>query len=238
MTMRLDKFLVATGQATRSQARALVKAKRLSVNGQIAKKVDLKLDEHQDIVTLDGKTVIYREFDYIMLNKPAGVISATEDRYTKTVLNLLPPCYQRVAPVGRLDKDTVGLLLLTNDGQLNHQLLSPKKHVDKTYLAILEKSGRKEDITTVKAGLVLDDGYQCLPAHLRYDHTNPHKAYLTIQEGKFHQVKRMFQALDNRVLQLKRLSMGCLKLDENLAEGEWRLLTDEEVTQLKVYQSS
>lgn len=231
--MRLDKFLVAVGAASRSQAKLLVKAKRLTVNGQIAKKSDMKVDENSDQIHLDGECLSYREFDYIMLNKPAGVISATEDKKDKTVLDLLPAQYQRVAPVGRLDKDTVGLLLLTNDGQLNHNLLSPKKHVDKLYEAKLAKPCQISDKEKVASGLVLEDGYTCLPAQLEWEEGQENRAYITIQEGKFHQVKRMFAALDNQVLQLKRLRMGTLVLDPELAEGDYRLLTDEEIESLK-----
>ncbi len=212
--MRLDKFIVAVGAGSRSQAKAMVKAKRLTVNGQVAKKSDMKVDTENDIVYLDGQELVYTEFDYIMLNKPAGVISATEDARERTVLDLLPNRYQRVAPVGRLDKDTVGLLLLTNDGQLNHNLLSPKKHVDKCYEVTLEKPCPPEAIDQMKAGVILDDDYQCLPAELTI--LSDYLVYLTIHEGKFHQVKRMFAAIGNKVVHLKRLSMGSLTLDTAL----------------------
>lgn len=231
--MRLDKFIVAVGAGSRSQAKAMVKAKRLTVNGQVAKKSDLAINEHKDQICLDGEVLVYSEFDYLMLNKPAGVISATEDPRERTVLDLLPARYHRVAPVGRLDKDTVGLLLLTNDGQLNHNLLSPKKHVDKCYEATLAGPCQPDDKEKMQAGLVLDDGYVCLPAQLDWHDDTPHVAYITIQEGKFHQVKRMFAALGNQVTHLKRLRMGSLVLDETLDPGEFRLLTEEEVRQLK-----
>lgn len=230
--MRLDKFIVAVGAGTRSQVKTMVKAKRLTVNGNLAKRADMKIDEGQDSICLDGQVLEYREFDYLMLNKPAGVISATEDRSQQTVLDLLPKIYHRVAPVGRLDKDTVGLLLLTNDGQLAHRLLSPKKHVDKTYLVTLASPCRVADVTAMAQGVRLDDGYVCLPARLELGET-PYQVRLTIQEGKYHQVKRMFQALGNKVTHLKRLSMGSLFLDEELAEGEFRVLTEEEVARLK-----
>ncbi|MGT2667484.1 pseudouridine synthase [Streptococcus rifensis] len=229
--MRLDKFIVAVGAGSRSQAKAMVKAKRLTVNGQVAKKSDMKIDPEKDSVCLDGQELVYTAFDYIMLNKPAGVISATEDARERTVLDLLPDRYQRVTPVGRLDKDTVGLLLLTNDGQLNHNLLSPKKHVDKCYEVTLEKTCLPEAIAAMKTGVTLDDDYQCLPAELTI--LSDHLVHLTIQEGKFHQVKRMFLALGNKVTHLKRLRMGSLTLDPSLEEGDFRLLTEEEVTRLQ-----
>ncbi|WP_303975508.1 pseudouridine synthase [Streptococcus merionis] len=231
--MRLDKFVVAVGAGSRSQAKAMVKAKRLTVNGQIAKKADMKIDEETAVICLDGQVLDYSEFDYIILNKPAGVISATEDAKDRTVLDLLPKRYHRVAPVGRLDKDTVGLLLLTNDGQLNHNLLSPKKHVDKCYQVTLEKNCSTEAVAQMAVGIELDDGYVCLPARLEIAEENAHLVYLTIQEGKFHQVKRMFAALGNRVTHLKRLRMGSLILDEDLSEGDFRLLTAAEVAVLK-----
>ncbi|MDQ0221804.1 pseudouridine synthase [Streptococcus moroccensis] len=229
--MRLDKFIVAVGAGSRSQAKSMVKAKRLTVNGQVAKKSDMKIDPEKDSVCLDGQELVYTAFDYIMLNKPAGVISATEDARERTVLDLLPDRYQRVAPVGRLDKDTVGLLLLTNDGQLNHNLLSPKKHVDKCYEVTLEQPCPPEAIAAMKTGVTLDDGYQCLPAELTI--LSDYLVHLTIQEGKFHQVKRMFLALGNKVTHLKRLRMGSLTLDPSLEEGDFRLLTEEEVTRLQ-----
>ncbi|MGT2756870.1 pseudouridine synthase [Streptococcus ovuberis] len=231
--MRLDKFIVAVGAGSRSQAKTMVKAKRLTVNGQVAKKSDLAVNEQEDQICLDGEVLVYSEFDYLMLNKPAGVISATEDPQERTVLDLLPARYHRVAPVGRLDKDTVGLLLLTNDGHLNHNLLSPKKHVDKCYEVTLAAPCQPDYKEKMQAGVVLEDGYVCLPARIDWQDDIPHIAYLTIQEGKFHQVKRMFAALGNQVTHLKRIRMGSLVLDEHLAAGEFRQLTEEEVRQLK-----
>ncbi len=228
MPMRLDKFIVAVGAGSRSQAKTMVKSKRLTVNGQVVQKSSMKIDELVDQVHLDGQKLSYHQFDYIMLNKPSGFISATKDPYEKTVLDLLPNRYHRVWPVGRLDKDTVGLLLLTNDGQLSHQLLSPKKHVDKTYEVRLASPCQFEDISAMAEGIRLDDGYRCLPARLELLSEDGRTVTLTIQEGKFHQVKRMFLARGNQVTHLKRLSMGTIILDEKLKEGDYRLLTDEE----------
>lgn len=228
--MRLDKYLSHVGLGTRKTVKQLIKQKDVTVNGVVAKKGDMTIDEQNDTICYQGELLHYQQFYYVLLHKPAGVISATEDDKHKTVLDLLPPMYQHLFPVGRLDKDTEGLLLLTNDGQLAHQLLSPKKHVNKTYYVELQQPLKKEAEKLVNDGLVIDGGYQCLSATIeRITNTT---CYITIQEGKFHQVKRMFNALDNTVTYLKRVSMGPLTLPDDLKKGMYRLLNDDEMAKL------
>lgn len=226
--MRLDKFIVAVGAGSRKEAKLLVKQKRISVNGECVVKSDLVIDEEKDIVQLDGNILHYQACYYVMLNKPQGVISATEDKYERTVLDLLDKKYHKVFPVGRLDKDTTGLLLLTNDGQLAHQLLSPKKHVDKVYRVTLKEPIEASAVEQFHQGIVLKDGYRCLPANLVLNEQDLHTVQVTIHEGKFHQVKRMFEAIENKVTALKRERMGTLVLDNTLPLGAYRELTDEE----------
>ncbi|MCI3923825.1 rRNA pseudouridine synthase [Paenibacillus sp. TRM 82003] len=242
---RLDKMLGHLGYGSRSEIRKAVKDGAVTVNGERAKDSGLQVDPSKDIVAYEGKTVRYREFIYLMMNKPAGVVSATEDTRDKTVVDLLDAeaAAFHPFPVGRLDKDTEGLLVLTNDGQLAHQLLSPKKHVPKTYYAEVAGKVIPEDGEAFARGVALDDGYVTLPAKLviqRVDETTePVTSYieLTITEGKFHQVKRMFQAVGKRVVYLKRLSMGGLLLDPELPLGEVRELTEEEVSSLRMTNS-
>lgn len=229
--MRLDKFLVETQITTRSMAKDLVKKGLITVNGQIVKKSDVKIDENNDVVTYNDVPIRYQKHFYVMLNKPMNVVSATQDNLHKTVLDLLPTQYHKCFPVGRLDKDTVGLLLLTTDGELAHNLLSPKKHVDKVYEVHLKQAITSDDVEQLHQGVVLNDGYRCLPAV--FEPIDMHKGLMTIKEGKFHQVKRMFQAVGNTVVFLKRIKMGQLALDETLALGEFRELTAEEVEKLK-----
>lgn len=229
--MRLDKFLCEMNIGTRSQVKTYIKQGMVTVGGVPAKKAEEKIDENKDIVCFRGETLSFQEFQYFMLNKPAGVVSATQDNTAKTVMDLLPSNIKKdLFPVGRLDKDTEGLLLITNDGDLAHKLLSPKKHVDKTYLVGIEKSLSASDITSLEQGVDIGEDKLTLPAKVQV--MNDTQIYLTIHEGKFHQVKRMLQAVDNRVLTLKRVSFGPLELDTNLASGECRELTQEEVTLL------
>lgn len=235
--MRLDKFLVEMGVGSRSQIKEIAKKGRISVNGEVCKLSDYKIDEINDKVTVDGNEIGYTQIEYYMLNKPAGVISATEDKHTKTVLDLIDTKVRNdLFPVGRLDKDTEGLLLITNDGDLCHRLLSPKKHVDKVYYADIEGIVTGEHIKQFADGLTLTDGTKVFPAVLEIVETNTNdgtsKILLTIHEGKFHQVKRMFEAVGCTVTYLKRLSMGPLKLDENLPIGSYRKLTEEEIKEL------
>ncbi|MDX8047467.1 pseudouridine synthase [Gracilibacillus sp. S3-1-1] len=226
--MRLDKFLVNMGHGSRKEVKELIKKKRVTVNDQIAVKREMHIDPNVDQVKLDDTVISYQEFIYIMLHKPAGYLSATEDDKQKTVLDLIKQQDKVLEPfpVGRLDKDTEGLLLLTNDGQLAHELLSPKKHVDKRYLAEVEKHVSESDVERFKEGVTLDDGYVTKPAKLKI--IDDKIVEITITEGKFHQIKRMFEAVNNKVTYLKRLSMGTLLLDEQLKLGDYRELTEQE----------
>lgn len=225
---RLDKIISATGKKSRREVREMVRQGRVLVDGKPAPATDMKVDPQTAAIVLDGEPLNYEQFTYVMLHKPAGVLTATEDRRQETVLDLLPPELRRrgLSPVGRLDKDTEGLLLLTNDGQLAHRLLSPKSHVDKVYYARVDGVLEPGDITAFAAGMTLGDGLECLPAGLEI--LSPTEALVTLREGKFHQVKRMLAARGKPVLYLKRLSMGRLRLDPALAPGAWRMLTEEE----------
>lgn len=274
-SIRLDKMLGNLGYGTRSEIKQLVRLGKVTVNGSAVKDPGMKLDPHLDRVALDGEPVAYREEVYVMMHKPAGLVSATEDRRDRTVVDLLPDELGVLSPfpVGRLDKDTEGLLLLTNDGKLAHELLAPRRHVPKTYRALVEGEAGEEDAAAFRTGVALDDGYVTLPAHLRVLHVaKPGEApadremaeaiermratpalrrdeleraqrdrsplswiELTIHEGKYHQVKRMFAAVGKRVLYLRRVAMGPLELDPALGPGEWRELTEAEIEALRNY---
>ena len=232
--MRLDKFLVACAVGSRTEVKSFLKAGRVTVNGKKEKSAKLQINEDTDKIYFDGQKLDYEEFVYYMMNKPQGVISATEDPKHKTVLDLLDD-YARakeVFPVGRLDIDTHGLLLLTNDGKLAHALLSPKRHVDKTYLAQVKGIMTDEDIETFAQGIPLKD-FTCQPAKLELVSIDREKeeslVRVTIAEGKFHQVKRMVAYCGKEVVDLQRLTMGTLTLDEDLKRGEWRRLSKEEL---------
>ena len=235
--MRLDKYLVACAIGSRTEVKNFLKSGRVTVNGKKEKSAKLQIDEVIDEICFDGQKLDYEEFIYYMMNKPKGVISATEDPIHKTVLDLLDDYAhaKEVFPVGRLDIDTHGLLLLTNDGQLAHALLSPKRHVDKTYLAQVDGIMTDEDIETFAKGIPLKD-FICQPAILELVFIDREKnqslVRVTIAEGKFHQVKRMVAYCGKEVVDLKRLTMGTLTLDENLKRGEWRRLTTEELENL------
>lgn len=231
---RLDKIISATGKKSRREVREMVRQGRVLVDGKPAPAADMKVDPQTAVILLDGEPLGYEKFTYVMLHKPAGVLTATEDRRQETVLDLLPPELRRraLSPVGRLDKDTEGLLLLTNDGQLAHRLLSPKSHVDKVYYARVDGALEPGDIAAFAAGMTLGDGLECLPAGLEI--LSPTEALVTLREGKFHQVKRMLAARGKPVLYLKRLSMGRLRLDPALAPGAWRILTEEERSALNL----
>ena len=231
---RLDKIISATGKKSRREVREMVRQGRVLVDGKPAPAADMKVDPQTAVILLDGEPLGYEKFTYVMLHKPAGVLTATEDRRQETVLDLLPPELRRraLSPVGRLDKDTEGLLLLTNDGQLAHRLLSPKSHVDKVYYARVDGALEPGDIAAFAAGMTLWDGLECLPAGLEI--LSPTEALVTLREGKFHQVKRMLAARGKPVLYLKRLSMGRLRLDPALAPGAWRMLTEEERSALNL----
>ncbi|HHY72624.1 MAG TPA: rRNA pseudouridine synthase [Bacillus bacterium] len=238
--MRIDKLLANAGFGSRKEVKKLLKTGAVQINDNVVKDPQTHLNPETDHVTVHGGIVAYKEFIYLMMNKPMGVISATEDQYDETVIDLLEMEDQiyEPFPVGRLDKDTVGLLLLTNDGQLAHQLLSPKKHVPKTYYAKIAGIVTKDDITAFENGVTLDDGYKTKPAELVILSTdaaeNRSEIELTITEGKFHQVKRMFEAVNKKVTFLMRIKMGPISLDESLKPGEYRELDDEEVEVLKL----
>lgn len=235
--MRLDKFLADMQTGTRSQVKEYIKKGRVKINGSLIKKTDVKLDTDKDTVLFDDKEVSFAKYEYYMLNKPAGVVSATRDAQ-KTVIELVASLRKDLFPVGRLDKDTEGLLLITNDGELAHKLLSPKKHVDKKYYALVKGKITAETAELFAKGFKVDEELTAMPSKLEilgyteHDEESATKVYITINEGKFHQVKRMFKAVGSEVLYLKRLSMGSLVLDETLMPGEYRRLSDEELNDL------
>lgn len=232
--IRIDKFLGEMGKGSRSQIKEAAKGGRILVNGVVEKKTDRKIDPECDEVLFDRNPVVYQAFEYIMLNKPQGVVSATQDNLHRTVVDLLPDTVRRdLFPVGRLDIDTEGLLLITNDGDLAHRLLAPGKHVDKQYYVELDGELPDDCAAQMAAGMVLKDGTKLKPADLKLVTGQERAAaILTIQEGKFHQVKRMFEAMDCQVTYLKRLSMGPLRLDDDLQPGEYRNLTEAEKSEL------
>ena len=230
--MRLDKYLCETGFGTRSQVKDLLKKGQVMVNGEVIKKPELKINETTDQILCQGKKASYQKNIYLMLHKPAGVVSATEDNREKTVLDLVRPEDRKngLFPVGRLDKDTEGLLLLTDDGELAHRLLSPKKHVDKTYYAKIDGQVTEEHVKQFREGLDIGDEKKTLPAVLTILLSGPvSEIEVTIHEGRFHQIKRMFEAVGCKVTYLKRLSMGSLVLDETLPPEEYRPLTEAEL---------
>lgn len=230
--MRLDKFLCEMKAGSRSQVRVLLRQGLVTVNGAVVTQADQKIDENQDSICLQGRLLQYQKFLYFMLHKPGEVVSATCDNRDKTVLELLRMEDRRedLFPVGRLDKDTEGLLLITNDGGLAHRLLSPKKHVDKVYYARVQGRVTQEDAELFRRGVDIGEKKKTLPAELRILNAGEiSEIELTIREGKFHQVKRMFHAAGKEVLYLKRLQMGPLRLDESLKPGEYRTLNTQEL---------
>ena len=234
--MRLDKLLSNMGYGSRKEVKILLKSKAVEVNGLVAKDVSMHVDTEVDEILVVGEKVVYTEFIYLMMNKPPGVISATEDEHDKMVIDLLDPLAQHFKPfpVGRLDKDTEGLLILTNDGHLTHQLLSPKKHVPKLYFAVIEGRVTEEDVMKFKEGVTLDDGYFTKPGELTIlSSGDVSEIELSIMEGKFHQVKRMFESVGKKVTYLKRMRMGSLQLDETIELGDYRHLTVEELEALQ-----
>lgn len=222
---RLDKLLASTGRWSRKEVKELVRQGRVLAQGQSVRRPEEKFEPWADI-RVDGEPVQCTKYTYLMMNKPGGILSATEDRRQSTVLDLLPDHHRKqgLFPVGRLDKDTEGLLLLTNDGDLAHRLLAPKSHVDKVYLAHVDGRVDRQDVQAFADGMTLDDGLECLPAGLE-PLEDPSRCLVTLREGKFHQVKRMLAHRGKPVEHLKRLSMGSLKLDESLGCGQWRELT-------------
>ena len=257
MILRLDKYLADTGFGTRSTVKQMIRKGQVQIDGAVVKSSDVKLDTGKSVVTVNGKTVSYEEYEYYMLNKPAGVISASTDEREKTVVDLISDKKRRdLFPVGRLDRDTVGLLLITNDGALSQKLLAPGKHVDKVYLVCVTGELTEEDVRAFEEGMDIGDEKLTKPAKMvikkimpdevdeaagdEYDDADHldsdgviTEAEVTLTEGRFHQIKRMFEARGHEVVYLKRLSMGSLKLDESLDEGEYRKLTDEELNNLK-----
>lgn len=230
--MRLDKLLCDLKIGSRSQVKEIIRKGMVTVNGLVEKDPGRKVDEGRDQILVAGERLTYQKFFYFMLNKPAGVISATEDQREKTVLELLNPEDRRedLFPVGRLDKDTEGLLLLTNDGELAHRLLAPKRHVDKSYFVHIAHSLSEEEIWALEQGVDIGESRLTLPGKVQC--LSETEIVLTIHEGKFHQVKRMLQAVNNEVLYLKRISFGSLLLDDALAPGAYRTLTESEVAAL------
>ena len=228
---RIDKIIASQGQYSRSEVKKLVKDGRITLDGKTVKSSDVKADPDQNDIAIDGKSISYKKHLYIMLNKPQGVVSATEDTDHKTVIDLVPKELKRdgLFPAGRLDSDTVGFVLITDDGDFAHKILSPKNHIMKTYHATLQRELTQDDIDAFKKGIELEDGTLCLEAEVSPIDSDKPMAEIKICEGKYHQVKRMFAALGNKVLFLKRVKMGKLSLDENLPEGQCREITPHEL---------
>lgn len=235
--MRLDKYLAEMGVGTRQEVKKQIRQGKAAVNGTVVKAADTKIDETSDEVTISGRNISYVSYEYYMLNKPSGVVSATEDRRDTTVIDLIKEKKRKdLFPVGRLDKDTEGLLLITNDGDLAHRLLAPKKHVDKVYYAKIDGMVTEEDVKRFAEGIDIgaEEEEMTRPAKLDImKSAEESEIRLTIHEGKFHQVKRMFLAVGKEVTYLKRERMGTLCLDENLKPGEYRLLTEEEIENVR-----
>ena len=233
--MRLDKFISTTTTLSRAEAKKVIK-KGILINDKLIKTPDYKIDEFKDQVIVNGNRLVYQKYVYIMMNKPKDTVSATEDAIERTVVDILrdEDRIYKVFPVGRLDKDTEGLMLLTNDGELAHKLISPKKDVEKKYYVEVSGELKNEHLKIIKEGVILEDGYRRKPPRLEILHSSEgnSKANIFITEGKFHQVKRMMKSLGATVTYLKRLSIGSLKLDENLKLGEYRYLTDDELNKL------
>lgn len=232
--LRLDKYLADMGIGTRSEVKGYIRKGRVKINGQVAKQPESKITS-EDKITFDERVISYIVTEYFMLNKPAGVVSASRDKFASTVVDLIEEGKRKdLFPVGRLDKDTEGLLIITNDGDLAHRLLSPKKHVRKLYFAKVQGRVEEADINRFQEGINLEEDFTTLPAELEIISSGEESEVLvTISEGKFHQIKRMFEAVGKEVLYLKRLQMGTLALDERLNPGEYRKLTDEEIQLLQ-----
>ena len=236
--MRLDKFLGVTGCCSRAEAKKAIRAGGVTVNGAVARTADCKLDPLRDRVIFCGKPVVYRKYTYILLNKPAGVVSATEDGRERTVLDLLPHDMRKegLFPCGRLDKNTLGLVLLTDNGELGHRLLAPKSHVEKEYRFEAKFPISQEEATRFEQGLVLEDGYETKPAKIALEGDGD-RGVITLVEGKYHQIKRMLEALNNQITYLERIRFGPLTLDQTLERGAWRYLTEQEIRVLEAHGS-
>ena len=230
-SIRLDKYLSDMGVGSRRDVKSILKAGRVKVNGVTATSPETKIDTESDEVELDSKRIGYEEYRYYMLNKPAGVISATKDKLSDTVIEILKTENTKdLFPVGRLDKDSEGLLIISNDGKFAHNVLSPAKHVDKTYYVRLDKKPNDDEVSKIENGIDIGDDKPCLPSKVKV--ISDDEAYITISEGRFHQVKRMFSAAGINVTYLKRISIGGLKLDESLAPGEYKKLSKEEINEV------
>lgn len=226
--MRLDKFLSNMGKATRTESGRLVRMGKVLINGAVAKRADCHINPDTDIITLCGAVVEYKQFTYIMLNKPAGYVSATDDEREKTVLDLIPEEERRKKPFpcGRLDKDTLGLVILTTDGDSAHRLLSPKHHAKKVYKFKCQAPLSSEDVKQIEDGVDIG-GYVTMPCKIEMDRDGL-GGLITLTEGKYHQIKRMLEAVSNKITYLERISFGGIKLDTSLERGQWRFLTPEE----------
>ena len=231
--MRLDKYLGQSGAATRSEATKFIRARRVCVDGAVVRDPARHINPDTAVVTLDGQVVVWREFTYVMLNKPTGYVSATDDKSLPYVTELLPEELRRreLFPVGRLDRDTVGLMILTNNGQLAHSLLSPKHHVAKEYYFTAAEPLKKGAEELFRSGVTLGDGYECKSAELILEPSRD-RGIIVLTEGKYHQIKRMIASQNNRVTSLERVSFGGIELDRSLSRGEWRYLSDEEIAML------
>ena len=234
--MRIDKFLGLTGCASRAEAKKLIRSGAVTVNGVAVRSADTKLDPEKDRVLFCGKEVVYRKYTYIMMNKPQGVVSATEDGREKTVIDLLPGDMRKtdLFPCGRLDKNTLGLMLITDNGDLAHRLLAPKSHVEKRYYFRSRFPVTEDEAGRFENGLTLEDGYETKPARIEL-RGDGDEGIITLVEGKYHQIKRMLEALNNKITYLERISFGPLVLDEALDRGEWRYLTEEEIAALEAH---
>ncbi len=231
--MRIDKFISEQAGVSRSDAKAMIKRKEITVNGAPVRTADAKIDPEKDIIAVCGREITYRQFMYIMLNKPDGVICATRDGLSATVLELIPEELRRkgLFPAGRLDKDTEGFVFITDDGALAHKMLSPKNHVEKEYIVTLERPFEERYVGIFASGMTIDGGEECLPAQL-IPTDDDHIVHLVLHEGKYHQVKRMMEAVGNKVAHLKRIRMGGITLDSTLAPGQCREITAEEIAEL------
>ncbi|RVU74066.1 pseudouridine synthase [Lactobacillus xujianguonis] len=236
--MRIDKYLANMNVGSRKEVHILIKKGIVTVNGNVVKTPKQQVKEYDEVL-VDGQEINYQKYHYFLMNKPKGVLSATEDRSQRTVISLLEPQdqYQGITPVGRLDKDTTGLLLLTNDGQLNHELLAPNKHVDKVYRAKIAGVADEETVKTFASGMTLGDGTELKPAELKIlsqdEEHDSSEIEIKIREGKYHQIKRMFGAVGMKVVELERISMGRLKLDPDLKAGEYRELDEATIKSIR-----
>ena len=232
--MRIDKFLSNMGIATRTESSKAARQGGILVNGAAVKKADIHIDPEKDVVTYCGRVIEYRKYTYILMNKPDGVVSATEDGRDKTVIDLLPEELQKLNlfPCGRLDKHTVGLVMLTDDGDLAHRLLSPKHHVKKKYYFESKFPLNEDEISYLQKGATLEDGYITKPSEIEL-FEDKKSGHITLVEGKYHQIKRMLESVNNKITYLERITFGPLVLDEKLARGEWRFLTENEIKGLE-----